>query len=389
MSAPLKTPFIPLAVFYFFYFAVLGGFMPYWGLYLRDLGYSPSDIGQLMAILLATRIVAPNFWGYVADRTGRRLQLVRLGAFLLMFFWLGVFFTKNFWPLAFVLMGYGFFQNAILAQFEAVTIAHLGAHREQYSRVRLWGSVGFIVTGATLGLLFDYVSVSWLPLCLMVCAIASWLSSLRVPDITTVTRAHSRENFLAILRRPSVLAFLAAHFLLQLSHAPYYSFYSIYLEQNGYAHGAIGGLWALAVFAEVLVFTRMHRWLPRFGERRVMLASLLLAALRWSVIGAGVTLPALIWSAQLLHAASFAAFHAAAISFIYRQFGDGHQGQGQALYSMLWGLGVALGSWLAGEWWSRLDPAFIYGAAALCCLLAVVCLQAGLARERHVSPFAG
>lgn len=373
MSNEARIPQVPLASFYFFYFAVLGGFMPYWGLYLQQLQFSPEAIGQLMAILMATRIIAPNFWGYVADRTGKRLQMVRAGAFLLMFFWLGVFFTESFWPLAFVLLGYSFFQNAILAQFEAVTIAHLGAQRELYSRLRLWGSIGFIVTGASLGMLFDVISVSWLPLCLLACAAATWLASLQVPDIATPTRAHRHEDFFTILKRPVVVAFLLAHFLLQLSHAPYYSFYSIYLEQHGYSRSAIGWLWALAVLAEVIAFTQMHRWLPRFGEQKIMLASLLLSALRWTVIGVGIESPLVVWSAQVLHAASFATFHAAAISVIYRQFGDGHQGQGQALYSMLWGLGVALGSWWTGLVWD-LHPLWSWLAAAVACLMAAAIL---------------
>jgi PPP family 3-phenylpropionic acid transporter len=373
VSNEARIPHVPLASFYFFYFAVLGGFMPYWGLYLQQLKFTPEAIGQLMAILMATRIIAPNFWGYVADRTGKRLQMVRLAAFLLMFFWLGVFFTESFWPLAVVLLGYSFFQNAILAQFEAVTIAHLGERRELYSRLRLWGSVGFIVTGASLGMLFDVVSVSWLPLCLLVCAVASWLVSLQVPDIATPTRAHRQEDFFSILKRPIVVAFLLAHFLLQLSHAPYYSFYSIYLEQHGYSRAAIGWLWALAVLAEVVAFTQMHRWLPRFGEQKIMLISLLLSALRWAVIGVGIESSLVVWSAQILHAASFATFHAAAISVIYRQFGDGHQGQGQALYSMLWGLGVALGSWWTGMVWN-LHPLWSWLAASIACLLAAALL---------------
>ncbi len=373
MSSHARIPHIPLASFYFFYFAVLGGFMPYWGLYLQQLSFSPEAIGQLMAILMATRIVAPNFWGYVADRTGKRLQMVQLAAFLLMFFWLGVFFTDHFWLLAFVLLGYSFFQNAILAQFEAVTIAHLGTQRELYSRLRLWGSVGFIVTGASLGMFFDYVSIGWLPLCLLVFAAASWLASLRVPDIATPTRAHRQEDFFTILKRPTVVAFLLAHFLLQLSHAPYYSFYSIYLEQHGYSRSAMGWLWALAVMAEVIAFTQMHRWLPRFGEQRIMMVSLLLAAVRWAVIGVGIESPVVVWSAQLLHAASFATFHAAAISVIYRQFGDGHQGQGQALYSMLWGLGVALGSWWTGMVWD-IHPLWSWLAASAACIIAALVL---------------
>jgi len=374
VTTPARIPHVPLASFYFFYFAVLGGFMPYWGLYLQSLKFSPEAIGQLMAILMATRIIAPNFWGYVADKTGKRLQMVRAGAFLLMFFWLGVFFTENFWPLAFVLLGYSFFQNAILAQFEAVTIAHLGSQRELYSRLRLWGSIGFIVTGASLGMLFDQVSVSWLPLCLLACAAASWLASLQVPDIATPTHAHRKEDFFSILKRPTVIAFLAAHFLLQLSHAPYYSFYSIYLEDHGYSRTAIGWLWALAVFAEVIAFTQMHRWLPRFGEQKMMLASLLLSALRWAVIGIGIESSLVVWSAQLLHAASFATFHAAAISVIYHQFGEGHQGQGQALYSMLWGLGVALGSWWTGMVWD-IHPLWSWLVASVACVLAALLLQ--------------
>ncbi len=364
-------PYARLSSFYFFYFAVLGGFMPYWTLYLqRELKFTPEAIGQLMAVVMATRIVAPNFWGYVADKTGQRLPLVRLGAFMLMLFWCGIFFVEKFWPVALVLLGYSFFQNAILAQFEAVTIAHLGAQRERYSQVRLWGSLGFIATVAGFGALFEIISLRWLPALLAACALLSWLASLSVPDIATKRRADAQDSFWSILRRPEVLAFLGGSFLLELSHAPYYTFYSIYLEDHGYSRVAIGGLWAVGVAAEVLVFTQMHRILLRLGERKLMLWSLGLAALRWFVIGHAINSPAILLLMQLLHAASFATFHAAIISLIYRHFGEGHQGQGQALYSMLWGLGVALGSWWAGVAWQGLGPTAIYSCAALSCLVA-------------------
>lgn len=373
MSASARIPYIPLSSFYFFYFAVLGGFMPYWTLYLeRQLSFSAADIGQLMAVVMATRIVAPNFWGYVADRTGKRLPLVRAGAFMLMVFWCGIFFVHDFWPVALVLLGYSFFQNAILAQFEAITIAHLGTQRERYGQVRLWGSLGFIATVAGLGMLFEIISLKWLPLILAGCALLSWLAGLAVPDIVTKTRHDASESLWSILRRPVVLGFLGASFLLELSHAPYYTFYSIYLEGHGYSRSSIGWLWALGVAAEVLAFTQMHRILPRLGERRLMLLSLALAALRWFVIGHAIEWPALMWLMQLLHAATFATFHTAVISLIYKHFGDGHQGQGQALYSMLWGLGVALGSFVAGHYWVSAGPALVYSTASLCCVAAIV-----------------
>lgn len=373
-----RIPYVPLGAFYFFYFAVIGGFMPYWGLYLQSLGFGAAEIGQLMAIVMATRIFAPNFWGYIADRTGKRLLLVRFGALMITLGWLGVFLAREFWPLALVLLAYGFFQNAILAQFESVTMAHLGEQRDRYSQVRLWGSLGFIVVGTSLGVAFDHISLNVLPLAMLACALATWLSSLAVPDIATATRRDASHGFREILRRPAVWTFFAAHFLLLLSHAPYYTFYSIHLESHGYSRTEIGWLWGLGVGAEVLMFLVMHKVLPRTGEQRMLLWSLLLSALRWVMIGFGADLPAVIWLAQLLHAASFATFHAAAMVVIFRHFGDGHQGQGQAVYSMLWGVGVALGSWVAGAVWSVATAPWIFSVAALLCLLAWVLLrQAG------------
>lgn len=369
-----RIPVVPLSAFYFFYFAGLGGFMPFMGLYLKNhLGFREEDIGQLLAFLMIARVIAPNFWGYLADRTGKRLAVVRFGGFMLTVFSLALLLPQGFWTLAFVLLGYSFFQSAIQAQFEAVTIAHLGARRELYSRIRLWGSVGFIIAVAALGMLFDAVPVSWLPLCLMLLALANWLSSLRVPDIATHVRAEAQERLLDILRRPAVAIFLLVHFLMQFSHAPYYSFFSIYLEQHGYPRSVIGWMWSLAVLAEVVAFAFMHRWLPRAGEKQVLMLCLLAGVLRWSVTAVAVDQAWIIWTVQLLHAATFAAFHAAAISFIYTHFGEGHQGQGQGLYSMLWGVGVATGSWLTGMIWDS-HPGWSFLGAAVACMVAALFL---------------
>lgn len=366
----MTSPFVRLGAFYFFYFAVIGGFQPYWGLYLQGQGFSPAAIGELMAIVMATRIIAPNFWGYIADHTGKRLQLVRFGAFMMLLVWLGVFWVREYWSLALVLLAYGFFQNAILAQFEAVTMAHLGQRRERYSLIRLWGSLGFIVTGTGLGILFDHISVDSLPMWLLACALATWLSSMLVPDIKTPKRHEASDGLWTILKRQPVWAFFIAHFLLQFSHAPYYTFYSIHLEEHGYSRTEIGWLWGVGVLAEIGLFLVMHRFMPWLGEMRLMLWSLLFAGMRWLVIGFMVDSHMTIWLAQLLHAASFASFHAAAMVLIYRHFGDGHQGQGQAIYSMLWGMGVAIGSLFTGMVWAEATSGWVFAAAALMCLLA-------------------
>ena len=134
-----------LSGFYLFYFASLGALVPYWGLYLKSLGFDVTQIGQMIAILLATKVVAPNVWGWLADYTGNRMPIVRLTSLLAVLTFAGVFLDSGFWWLVCVMTAFSFFWNASLPQFEATTMNHLGEDTHRYSGIRLWGSVGFIL----------------------------------------------------------------------------------------------------------------------------------------------------------------------------------------------------------------------------------------------------
>ena len=137
-----------LSGFYFFYFASLGTLIPYWGLYLKSLGFSVVEIGELVAIIMATKIIAPNIWGWIADHSGNRMRIVRIACLLAMLSFAGVFLVKGYWMLALVMSVFSFFWNAALPQFEATTLNHLGDETYRYSSVRLWGSIGFVVAVA-------------------------------------------------------------------------------------------------------------------------------------------------------------------------------------------------------------------------------------------------
>ncbi|HEX2796592.1 MAG TPA: MFS transporter, partial [Immundisolibacter sp.] len=173
------------------------------------------------------------------------------------------------------------------------------------------------------------------------------------------------------LRNPAALGFLAAAFLMQASHGPYYGFFSILLEDQGYTRSMVGALWALGVVAEVGVFLALARLLPRIGASRVFMASLLLAALRWLLIGHGAGSLAWLLPAQILHAATLGAFHVAALAQVQRFFPGALQGRGQALYSGLcMGGGGALGGVVSGFLWDSAGAARVYELAALTALLA-------------------
>lgn len=373
MKTEPAAPYWRLSGFYLFYFASLGVLVPYWPLYLKSLGFTPSAIGELMAVVMATKIVAPNVWGWVADHTGKRMLIVRGGSLLAILCFSGVFFGQQYWWLAMVMAAFSFFWNATLPQFEATTFTHLGQDTHRYSSIRLWGSIGFVVAVAILGMVLESQGAGTLPMVLISLFIAIWLMSLIVPERAAGHLSLNKESIFKVMRRPEVAALIVVVFLMQASHGPFYTFYSIYLEDHGYSKTLIGWLWALGVIAEIAVFMVMHHLIPRFGLRKLLMFSLLVAMLRWVLLGEYVESMGMMLFVQLCHAATFGIFHAVAIQYFHTHFTGTHQGRGQALYSsMSFGAGGALGALLGGYAWTSLGAGMTYNIAALLAVLALL-----------------
>ncbi|MCX7068308.1 MAG: MFS transporter [Methylococcales bacterium] len=370
----MTIPYWRLSGFYFFYFATVGSFIPYWSLYLKHIGFNADAIGELSALLIGTKMISPNLWGWIADRTGKSLRIIRFAAFFAGFLFAGFLFFHGYVWFAWITLCFSFFWNAALPQFEAVTLQHVKTEPHRYSRIRLWGSVGFIVAVLGVGQLLDGWGIDYLPMVVIGILVLMWLVSLIIPEAKRSDIHHTDSiGMLQILKNPEVLAFLLVSLLVQLAHSPYYVFYSIYLKHYHYSASDTGLLWTCGVLAEIVLFIYMKRLLQRFSLRIVLLSSLLLSIIRWWLIANYANNIPLLISAQLLHAASFGGTHVAAMHLIYQYFGEQHQGKGQALYTSLsFGLGGLLGSLYAGYCWESLSPEFVYLIAAFCCTLALL-----------------
>ena len=379
-------PYWRLSGFYFFYFAALGALVPYWGLYLKSLGFNAVAIGQLMAIPMATKFIAPYVWGWLGDHLGHRMAIVRLGSLLTTVIFISVFWLQGFWELGLAMVLFSFFWNAVLPQFESVVLCYLGKAVSRYAHIRVWGSVGFIVTVLLLGMAVDLQGpAAVLPVLFCIYGVL-WFSSLLIADPVTVPHPVEQPGILSVLRKPAVAAFLVACFLLQAGHGVYYGFYSIYMEELGYSKTLIGQLWALGVIAEVIVFIFMHRLLQHLGARNVLMLSLLLAALRWYLIGSFADSLLILFFAQTLHAATFGTFHAAAIHLVHHYFTGRHQGRGQALYSSLsFGFGGALGTVGSGFLWADAGPTVAFNISVIVSLLALAIVWRWVVNESKES----
>ena len=358
-------PYWRLSGFYFFYFATLGVLVPYWGLYLQSAGFTPVDIGNLIAILMFSRIVAPMVWGWIADHRESRMAVVRLASFLTIAAFSGAFFGSSFWWLAAVMLLFSFFWHASLPLLEVFVMRHTASRPGAYGRVRLWGSIGFIVAVTALGPVIDARGPWWVLPALLTMMLGIGSFSLTLPESEMRGSVEHAGPFRQALLRPEVFAFLLACLLMQISHGPYYTFYSIYLEGYGYSKTLIGLLWAFAVLCEIGVFLVMQRLLARVALRAVLIASFFLAAVRWLLIGHYPESLAVLVLAQTLHAATFGSFHATAMQLVHRFFTGKHQHRGQAIYgSLSFGIGGAVGSFYSGHTWVTLGPTATFNIAA-------------------------
>jgi len=371
-----KNYYWRIAGFYFFYYAFIGMFAPYWSLYLQSIHFNAVEIAILMSVQPVMRMLAPNLWGWLADHTGRRLLVVQIAAMLSAVFYLGVFMTTSFWGMFLVLGLMSFFWSASMPLVEATTLSYLGKHATRYGRIRSWGSVGFIVAVVGLGYAFDYIAIAWLLWAGLICELGILIFSRQIPDTPVRPHHTDHQSIRNIMCQPRVLALFGACFLMSVAHGPYYTFFSIYLVEHGYAKSAVGALWALGVICEIAVFFLMPRLMLRYGYTRILIASFSLAVVRFMLIGWGVDVLLLLLVAQVLHAATFGAYHAASVGLVHEFFQGRHQSKGQALFgSLTYGAGGMLGGLASGPIWQYYGATVLYSCSAVMALMGLLLMR--------------
>jgi PPP family 3-phenylpropionic acid transporter len=362
------TPALRLSAYFFAYFLYAGALVPYFALYLAARGLGAGEIAMVLAMPQLARVAAPAFWGWLADRSGAARGIVVFSAGVLLAGYTLLPWAEGAAQLAALMLAMSLLAAGALPIVEALTLGALEGHTERYGPIRLWGSVGFVAGVLATGAWLDARSPQALLAAVLPLAALTLAASLLLPARRVALGAGGvSERLLAVLARPEVLAFFGASLCMNVAHGALYAFYSIYLEAEGYSKTAIGVLWTLGVLAEIALFLWLPRLLRRFSLRTVLAASFACAVLRFLVIGWGVHSVALLALAQLLHAATFGAYHAASVAMVHRLFTGALQARGQTLHSSVsYGLGGVAGTLLAGWSWGALGPelSFTLSAAA-------------------------
>jgi PPP family 3-phenylpropionic acid transporter len=378
-SNPHSSLHTRLSRFYFIYYFFVGAFVPYWGLYLKSEQFSPADIGILMSLFQISRIFAPNFWGWLADHTGKRAQWIKLTAFLGLCGFTAVFWAHGFLWLFFVMAALSLFTSSTLPLAESLTLAHLATTNGHYSRIRMWGSLGFIVAAVVLGYLIDFTGIKILLWFLLAVQMTLFALTYTLPDAKVEPHAHDQFSIWQVIKQPNVLALLIGCALMVTAHGVLYNFYSIYLSEHGYSKGMIGLLWSVGVICEIGIFMLMPKMMARYSLKVILLISLVLAVVRFMMIGLAVDNIVLLLLAQTLHAATFGSFHAASVEAISQFFNGRHQAKGQAIYnSVAYGIGGTIGGVAGGYALQYIGGEKTFMLAAVFPLLGLLVIGLGL-----------
>ncbi len=364
-----------LAAYYFAFFAHAGAFVTYFSLYLASLGLGAGEIAFAVAMPQAARIVAPALWGWLADTWGARYASAKsvvlvFSACAMLAGFAALLGESRPAAIALTLLALSLCSAGAAPLIESITFSALQGRMGLYGPIRLWGSIGFILSVLGVGAWLDGHEVASLLPILVGLAAGILVASLLVPRNPPARAEHAHLRFGEVLRRPGVAAFFGASLCMTAAHGTWYVFFSIHLANAGYSKTMIGALWTVGVLAEIVLFLRLPQLLARFSLRALLLASFGCAMVRFIAIGWGVESLAVVVAAQLLHAFTFGAFHSASVAAVHRLFPGPVQARGQALFSSLcYGVGGMTGSLVAGITWQSLGPALSFGVGSLFALL--------------------
>ncbi len=355
-----------LAAFYFAFFSFSAAYVAYFPAYLAGRGFSAANIALILALPQLARIAAPAAWGALADRTGAHRGIVILSCAAMTAGFVLLPLAESVALVALLVCFGGIFSAGALPLVEARTLGAV-ASPGRYGPIRLWGSIGFIAVVLGGGFWLERRSAADAPWALALFALLSLACAALFPPGEAppcVERQAPRAWRVAL--PPGVAALLAAGICMSAAHGALYAFFTLHLQQAGYAGGAIGALWTIGVVAEIFVFALLPAIFRRFRLSAVLVFSFLCAAARFTAIAWAVDSLWILCVAQVLHAATFGTFHAASLAVIQRVFPRSALARGQGLFSSVsYGAGGAAGALVAGWAWQAGGPEATFTLAAV------------------------
>jgi len=380
-----------ISLFYWAIFLIIGLVTPFLPIWLDARGLTVAEISIAGALPLFIRIVATPMVAYLADRSGDHRRMVIVLA------WSGlactILLSQSFhlWPIILLSTLMMLTTSSIMPLTETLAMRAVRAHGLDYGRMRLWGSISFIVATLIGGAAIEQWTgsvVIWLLIgAILMTALAAHVLPRPEGSATTSARPRiSRADVAALVTSPLFLLFLAAAGLVQAGHAVFYVYGVLHWRSLGLSATWTGVLWAIAVIAEILLFARSGAVLKILSPLGLIALGAIAAIVRWIAMAFDPPFAALV-SLQILHALTFGATHIGTVHFIAQNIPPERAGTAQALQASVTA-GIAMGgaTLLAGQLYGPFGAKAYLAMAVLGGLGLVAAMLAQ--RRLHVTPSA-
>jgi PPP family 3-phenylpropionic acid transporter len=336
-----RSAALRLAGFYAAIFGAVGVHIPFWPLWLKDRGLSPSEIGVLVAAAYLTRLIANPTVGHLVDHRGDRKRPMLALALAAGILWAVFPLLNGFWPLLLMTVVAIFPFTSLMPVGDSLAMMVVHTHRLDYGWVRLWGSLAFVLTATLIGKALADWPVTILPWLISAMLLLTAASCASLPDARIPRQDTPPPPIGPLLTNRVFLLFLLTASLNQAAHTVYYAFATIHWRSAGLSDSVIGLLWSEGVVAEIVLFALSSRVVVRFGPAGLILAAAIGGAVRWAILGmtADMTWIAL---SQILHAATFGCAHLGAMHFILRAVPQSLSARAQGIYAAV-AVGLAPG----------------------------------------------
>ncbi len=336
-----------LALFYGGTFLALGILGPFWPLWLQDRGLGPEEIGMIFALGTLARLAVTPFVARAADRAGERKRILILLTLLGTVTFLAFRWADGFWPITLITLAFFASRGPVLPLMESLTMLTRERVRFDYGRVRLWGSITFIIGAWGMGLVLTGAPTDWIHWSILAAVVLTFFCALALPDTRIPAAPRDRRPFREILRLPGLWTAMLAATCIQASHAVYYNFGTIHWLAAGHGSDVIGALWAEGVIVEIVLFGFAAAAVRRVGAFQMIVLGALAGLVRWAGTAATTDLAWLV-VLQALHGISYGATHLGIIHLITERVEPSLSASAQSLYAMALGFGMSMASYGAG-----------------------------------------
>ena len=378
-----------ISLFYVGFFVVGGLVTPFFPAWLKLRGLTPEQIGVCLAFPLALRLLIMPAASAFVDRAPNRRFAIVLFTILALLFFIPATLVEGYWPILLLTgMATAVFGLAMPA-IDALALTGVRRFALDYGKMRVWGSISFIVVSLGGGLIFGQFGGPGLSVMLIggyaVAVATAFLLPVTPPEIRAADDATKPQavSARAILTSRSFLIVIGAVSLINGSHAMLYSFGTIYWEALGFSGSEIGLLWAIGVVAEIGMFALSGRALRRMPAERLILIGAIASVVRWLLFPLATGLVASL-ALQLLHALTFAAAYAGMQIAIARDVPERMMASAQGISQTVAGVVLALTTIASGPLYGHLG-AMAFPTMAIGGVLAVIVL---LLPNGDVSPTA-